>query len=189
MAYNRNKVMIYGIAGIVLALTILAFIPTRTETHITTSVSLEPIPGYGFQTIKISGETSEITNLIINIESIEARMPSGEWVKVSTRGQRWDLRQELEKTFTVEQNITGYSKLRLIIVSDGSGVTLADGREIKLSVPSLPLEVDLVKPYDAEMDGPVLRLSLGQGTGSTYVLPDLRIELSTNRVTGEIVVQ
>ncbi len=186
MAYNRNKVMIYGIAGIVLALTILTFIPTRTETHITTSVSLEPIPGYGIQTIKISEEASEITNLIIDIQSIEARMPSGEWVKISTREQRWDLRQELEKTFTIEQNITGYSKLRLIIASDGGNVTLADGREIKLSVSFLPYEVDLLKPYALEIDNPMLKIILSQGTVSRYMLPNLQIELSTNEITGEI---
>jgi len=189
MAYNRKKVIIYGLAGIVLALTILAFLPARTETHITTSVSLERIPGYGIQIIKISEEDIEITNLVVNIRSVEAQMPSGEWVSLSTSGQQWDLRQDLETTFTLDQNLTGYSKLRLVIVSDGSSVTLDDGREIDLSVPSLPLEVDLVRPYDAEVDGPVLRLSLGQGTGSTHVLPDLRIELSTNRITGEIVVQ
>jgi hypothetical protein len=189
MAYNRKKVIIYGITGIVLAITILAFLPARTETHVTTSVSLELIPGYGIQTIKISEEDIEITNLVVNIRSIEARMPGGEWVKITTGEQQWDLRQDVETTFTVDQNITGYSKLRLIIASDGSSVILADGREIDLSVPSLPLEVDLVLPYDAEVDGPVLRLYLGQGTGSTHVLPDLRIELTTNRVTGEIVVQ
>lgn len=189
MAYNRNKVVAYGVAGIVLALTVLAFLPTRTEIHVTTSVSLEQISGYGIQTIKISEEDVGITSLNINIQAIEAQMPGGEWVKISTRGRQWDLRQESEKTFTIDQDITGYSKLRLILASDGSSVTLADGREIDLSVPSLPLDVDLVRPYDAEVDGPVLRLSLGQGTGSTHVLPDLRIELSTNRITGEIVVQ
>jgi len=187
MAYNRNKVIIYGIAGILLALTILTFIPTRTETHITTSVSLEQISGYGFQTIKISEENAVITNLIINIQSIEAQMPSGEWVKISQRGQKWDLRQEAEKIFTIEPNITGYSKLRLIIASDGGNVTLADGREIELSVPSLPLEVDLLKPYTLEVNNPGLKLSLSQGTVSNYLLPNLQIELSTNKITGEIV--
>jgi len=189
MAYNRNKVIIYGIAGIVLALTILTFIPTRTETHITTSVSLEQIPGYGIQTIKISEETSEITNLIIDIQSIEAQMTSGEWVKISQRRQKWDLRQEAEKIFTIQQNITGYSKLRLIIASDGGNVTLADGREIKLSVPSLPLEVELLEPYTLEIDNPGLKLSLSQGTVSNYLLPNLQIELSTNKITGEILAQ
>ncbi len=189
MAYNRNKVIIYGITGIVLALTILTFIPTRTETHVTTSVSLEPIPGYGIQTIKISEEASEVTSLIIDIQSIEAQMPGGEWVKVSTREQRWDLRQELEKIFTVEQNITGYSKLRLIIASDGGNVTLADGREIKLSVSSLPYEVDLLNPYTLEIDNPMLKIILSQGTVSNYLLPNLQIELSTSRITGEIQAQ
>ena len=189
MAYNRNKVIIYGIGGIVLALTILTFIPTRTEAHITTSVSLEQIPGYGIQTIKISEETSEITNLIIDIQSIEAQITSGEWVKISQRGQKWDLRQEAEKIFTIQQNITGYSKLRLIIASDGGNVTLADGREIKLSVPFLPLEVDLLEPYTLEIDNPGLKLSISQGTVSNYLLPNLRIELSTIKITGEILAQ
>ena len=189
MAYNRNKVIIYGIAGIVLALTILTFIPTRTETHITTSISLEQIPGYGIQTIKLSEENSEITYLVINIQSIEAQMPSDEWVKISTEETQWDLRQEIEKIFTINQNIAGYSKLRIYIASDGSSVTLADGREIQLSVPSLPLEIDLLKPYNIENGSIGLKLSLGQGTVSNYILPNLQIELSTNRITGEIIVQ
>jgi hypothetical protein len=189
MAYNRNRVVIYGITGILLALAIITFLPTSTETHIATSVSLEQIPGYGIQTVKISEGESAITNLVINIQSIEARMPSGEWVKISKREQQWDLRQEVEKIFIIDQNVTGYSKLRLVIASDGSSATLADGREIPLSVPSLPLEVDLQEPYDTGIDGSVLKLSQSQGTGSTHMLPALRIELSTNRITGEIVVQ
>lgn len=189
MAYSRNKVIIYGIAGIALALAIITLLPTRTETHITASVSLEQIPGYGIQTIKISEDDSAITNLVVNIQSIEAQISSDEWVKISTREQQWDLRQEVEKIFTIDQNVTGYSKLRLIIASDGSSVTLVDGREIPLSVSSHQLEVDLLEPYDMEIDGPVLKFSMSQGTVSTHILPNLQIELSTNRITGEIVVQ
>jgi hypothetical protein len=188
MAYNRKKVIFYGIAGIVLALTILTFIPTRTETHITTSVNIEQIPGYGIQTIKISEDIAEITNLVINIQSIEAQMPNGEWMKISSREQKWDLRQEIEKIFTIDQNITGYSKLRLNIASDISTVTLSDGRKIQLGLSSLPLEVQLLEPYNVEIEDSGLKLSLSQGTVSNYILPNLQIELSTNKLTGEIVV-
>jgi hypothetical protein len=189
MAYSRNKIIIYGIVGVILALSILTFIPTRPETHITTSVNLEPIPGYGLQIIKISEDNSEIKNLVISIQSIEAQTPDGEWVEISSKDQRWDLRQEVEKIFTINQNVTGYSKLRLIIASERSNVTLTNGREIKLNVSSLPLEVDLTTPYNKEGGETELKLSLSQGTVSNYILPNLRIELSTNKLTAETITQ
>ena len=70
MTYSRNKVIIYGVVGVIIALAILRFIPTGTETHIVTSVNLEPITGYGFQIVKISEDNSKITSLVINIQSI-----------------------------------------------------------------------------------------------------------------------
>ena len=84
MAYNRNKVIIYGATGIILALVILSFLPTRTETHISSSVSLEQIPGYGIQIVALSEDRVEISNLIINIDSIEAQIPNGEWVSIAS---------------------------------------------------------------------------------------------------------
>lgn len=185
MAYNRNKVIIYGVAGIILALTVLAFIPTRTETHISTSVSLAMIPDYGIQIIKISEDNSQVTNLVLNTQSIYAQTPDGEWVKVSSAEQQWDLQQELEKIIPVDQNIKGYSKLRINIAQENP-VTLSDGQIIQLGTPSLPIEVNLESSNNLEtVTG--LRFFLSQGTGSTYILPNLQIELSTNKLTAEII--
>jgi hypothetical protein len=186
MAYNRNKVILYGVAGIILALVVLSFIPTRTETHITTSVSLTTIPDYGIQIIKMSEDNTQITNLVLNIQSIEAQTQDGAWVKISSTEQQWDIRQKTEKTITIDPNITGYSKLRINLATDNP-VTLSDGQITQLGAPSLPIEVDL--SGSSVNAGTQLRLSLGQGTASNYILPNLQIELSTNKLTAEIITQ
>ena len=63
MAYDRNRILIFGGAGIAIAaLLIIFFIPVKTEIHVGTSVSLQEIPGYGFQTIKISEEQADELN-------------------------------------------------------------------------------------------------------------------------------
>ncbi len=183
MSYNKYKPIIYGVIGIALALSILAFIPTTPQIRITTSVSLEIIPGYGIQTIKISEEATQLTNLILKITSIEAQMPNGEWVQITTEENQWDIRQETQKTFTINPAITGYTKLRLTITQSGSSATLKDGQTIQLGLPSQPLEIELPQPTES---GNALRLSLSQGTVSTQILPNLQIEITTNKISGEI---
>ncbi|MBD3172539.1 hypothetical protein GF326_08710 [Candidatus Bathyarchaeota archaeon] len=186
MAYNRNNVIIYGAAGIVLALTILAFLPANTHTHVAADVNLELIQGYGFQTVKISEDAVEIESLIINVESIEAQMTSGEWVEISMGGT-WDIWSELEKSYPLDDVVYGYSRIRLNFTSDDSSVTLSDGRVVQLDVLLIPLEIDLLEPYVGESNDLMVRFSLDQGTGSNIVLPDLMIELGTSRLTAEIV--
>ena len=189
MACNRNKVIIYGIIGIVIALTITTFLPTRKTINITTTINLENIPDYGLQTIKISEDNSKITNLVINVQSIEAQTLNGEWVKITNTENQWDLWQEPEKTFTLDQKVTGYSKLRLTITSNSSYVTLSDGRKTPLTTPSLPLEVSLLNPYNTEIEGASLKLSQSQGTASKHILPNLQVELFTHKIMGEIIAQ
>jgi len=184
MAYNKNKVIIYGIAGILLALTILNFIPTHTETHVTTGVNLDEIPGYGIQIVKLSEDNIQITNLMLKIGSIEALQSNGEWVEIASNVQ-WDIWREIEKIIPVDQASVGYTKLRLNIAQD-STVTLSDKSEIQLGVPSQPLEIDL-DPSSGTGTG--LRLTLSQGKMSNYILPNLQIEISTNRLTAEITTQ
>lgn len=184
--YSKNKVILYGAVGVLVALSIIVFLPARTETHVGTGVSLELIPGYGFQTVKISEDAVAIESLVIEVDGIEAEMPSGEWLRISDGGS-WDIWSELEKTYAIETDVLGYSRIRLSFDSDGSSVTLADGSVVQLGVSSAPLEIDLQEPYVGESTDLVLRLSLGQGTGSNYVLPDLMIELGTVRLTAEIV--
>ena len=189
MAYNRNKVIIYGATGIILALVILSFLPTRTETHISSSVSLEQIPGYGIQIVALSEDRVEISNLIINIDSIEAQIPNGEWVSIASNPQQWDIWREPTKTFTINGETTGFSKLRLNIASTGSTVTLSSGEEVQLGVSSLPLEVDLPNVYAGENTGDLLKLSLSQGTMSNNILPNLQVMISTTKLTAEIIAQ
>jgi hypothetical protein len=184
MAYSRNKVITYGIIGIILALAIITFIPTGKEAHIVTSLSLEEIPGYGFQIIRISEENIQVIHLILKITSVEALIHEGEWVEVSSNLE-WDLQQEIMKTFPVERTITGYQKIRLNFSQDSIAV-LVDGEEIQLGVPSLPMEVELSEPYSSDLVDPALKLSLGQGKGSNYNLPNIQLELSTTKLTGEI---
>jgi len=186
MAYNRNKVILYGAVGIILALTVIAFIPTRTETHITTGVNLNAIPGYGIQIIKISEDSSQITHLVLYIQSIEAQMPDGEWATITQTGEQWDIRQEVEKIIPIDPDINGYSKVRLNIATN-STVTLGDGQEVQFGVPSIPIMVDLMESHNNT--GTEIRLLLSQGTGSNYMLPNLQIELSTSKLTAEIIDQ
>ncbi len=186
MAYNRNKVILYGVVGIILALAVLAFIPTRTETHITTSASMTTIPDYGIQIMKMSEDKSQITNLILNIQSIEAQTSDGAWVKISSTEHQWDIRQKAEKIIPIDQNIKGYTKLRINLAQDNP-VTLSDGQIIQLSAPPLPIEINLTESSNNTDAGTGLRLSLSQGTESNYILPNLQIELSTNKLTAEII--
>ena len=159
MAYNKNKVILYGSVGVILALIVLSFIPASQET--------------------------QISHLVLNIESIEAQMPSGEWFTITSNEIQWDLWQHVEKLIQIDQGIAGYSRIRLNIATD-SMVTLSDGQEIQLSVPSPPIEITIEPDYN-EWTG--LKLVLSQGTLSNYLLPNLQIELSTHKLTGEIVDQ
>ncbi len=186
MTYNKNKPIIYGIIGIALALTILTFIPTTQETHITPSISLDQIPGYGIQTIKISEQTTQLTHLILNIASIQAQTPSGEWITITTQQQQWDIHQETQKTFTLNQDITDYTQLRLNITPEGSSATLQDGQPIQIGLPSFPIEIQLTP---ANENSGVLKLSLSQGTSSTQILPNMQLEVTTIKLTGEITPQ
>ena len=181
MAYNRNKVILYGVAGIILALAVLSFIPTRTETHLITSISLTTIPEYGIQFIKMSEETTQITNLVLNIESVEAQTSDGAWVKIASTTQQWDIWQKTEILITIDPSITGYTRIRVNLAQDNP-VTLTNGQIIPLGASSLPIEVNL----NSVNAGTQLKLSLSQGTDSNYILPNLQIELTTNKVTAEI---
>jgi hypothetical protein len=180
MAYNRNKVLLYGAAGIILALAVLAFIPARTEIHITTGVNMDIIPGYGFQIIKLSEDTTQLSHLVLNIQSIEAQMPSGEWHTITSDATQWDIHQEVEKIIPLDQSVSGYTKIRLNIAAD-SPATLTDGSEIQLGVPSYPIIIDLTTPSTLGD----LKLQLSQGTVSNYMLPNLQVEISTVKLTAE----
>jgi hypothetical protein len=187
MAYSRKKVLAFGIVGVMLALSIITFLPTRRDLYVTTSVSLEEIPGYGIQIVRISGQKVQITNLLLRISSVEAQKESGEWVEICSNLE-WDLQQEIVKTFKVIESIKGYNRIRLNI-SQNSSAALEDGGEVTLGVPSLPLELQLSELYSGTHTEPALRLSIGQGRGSNYILPNLQVEVSTSKLTAEIVDQ
>jgi hypothetical protein len=191
MAYDNKKVIIYGIVGVLLALSVIIFLPTHTETHLAPSVNLQLLQEYGIQATKISETPVKISNMILNIPLIEAKNQDDEWVQISTDEQRWDLWKEVEKTFEFNQSITGYSKIRFYIASgiDKSYVSLENGDILPLGVSSIPLEVNLHAPINEDTEGFELKLILSQGTMANYILPNAQIEISTNKITGEILIQ
>ena len=190
MAFINNKVIIYGAAGVILALLVITLLPTQTETHIATGVNLNFLPEYGIQVVKISEEALEISNLVISIPYVDAKDERGEWIRITSEETQWDIRQNITKTIYFDQSVSGYSQLRFVLAGgiDKSYVRLEDGQVLQLGVSSIPFEVNLITPEDAS-EAYEIRLSLSQGAASNYILPDTWIEISTNKITGEIIAQ
>jgi hypothetical protein len=64
MAYDRRKIIVFGVGGVVIAaFLIFAFLPVREEVAIRITVVLQEIPGYGFQIVKMSEKQANVVNL------------------------------------------------------------------------------------------------------------------------------
>ncbi|MFC1804171.1 DUF4382 domain-containing protein [Thermoproteota archaeon] len=192
MAYDRKKVMTYGAIGIIIALIVIMFIPVNEQVNVNPYVTLEQIPEYGLQYIKVSEEQADLTHIYLTIHTIEAQLPSGEWVQISNTETQWDLIQETQKTLEINTDALSpgkYSKIRFYIAADldKSNATLSDNQIISLSLQDNPFVVEITETeIDEGVDELSLTLTIGPGIVSNQMLPGYHIAIATSRLGGMI---
>lgn len=191
MAYDRKKVLAYGIAGVIIALIILVFIPVNKQVNINPYINLEHIPGYGLQYIKVSAEQANLNHIYVTIHTIEIKQPNGEWAKISNKETLWDIIMETEKKLEISTDSLSpgtYSKIRFYIAEsiEKSNATLSDGQIIPLGIGANPVEVELTETTINGVDEHSLTLTIGPGVVSNQILPDYHIAIATVKLGGEL---
>ena len=195
MAFERKKIITYAGAGVIIALIVIVFIPVNETVSVNPYVSLDQIPDYGLQYIKVSGEQADITHIYLSIHTVEARLPSGEWVHISDREILWDIIQEPEKMFEINIDDLSpgtYSRIRFYVAADSgkTNATLSNNLVIPLGLQTNPFELEITEteiPLGI-VDGS-LTLRIGSGIVSNQMLPDYHIIIGTSKIGGEISVQ
>jgi len=189
MAYDRNRVLLFGAAGVAIAaLLILAFIPARKEIGVSPIVALQGIPGYGLQVVKIGEEESGIVDLNIALEGFEVRRADGVWAEVPGGRVSLDLRRDREASFTAGAgglDVGSYDAIRFSVVRglEFTNATLENGDVIGVDVPDLKVEIE-TSTFNV-VEGTVsllVDLRTGSGTLSNYVTPLYHVALETLRL-------
>jgi len=189
MAYDRNRVLLFGAAGVAIAaLLILAFIPARKEIGVSPILALQGIPGYGLQVVKIGEEESAIVHLNIALEGFEVRRADGVWAEVPGGGASLDLRRAREASFTAGAgglDAGSYDAIRFSVVRglEFTNATLENGDVIGVDVPDLKVEIE-TSTFNV-VEGTVsllVDLRTGSGTLSNYVTPLYHVALETLRL-------
>jgi hypothetical protein len=192
MAYDRKKVLTYGAIGVFIALIVIVFIPVNEQVNVNPYVTLEQIPGYGLQYIKVSEKQADLVHLYINIHKVETQLPNGEWIQISNTEFKWDLVQETQKSFEINTDVLSpgkYSKIRFYIAADldKSNVTLNTNQIIQVSLQNNPFEVEITETYiDNSLGELSLILKIGPGIVSNQMLPDYHITIATSPLGGMI---
>jgi hypothetical protein len=193
MAYDRNRIMIFGGAGIAIAaLLIIFFIPVKTETHVGTSVSLQEIPGYGFQTMKISEGQADVTHLNLTLGGFEIRGAEGEWTGISVPGTvSFNLLRDPETTITADADGLepgSYTAVRFQVLGgiEYTNATLTNGEVVPVDVPYFKVEYSTEEFEIGEgTEGLSLVLRRGSGQLANYMLPDYHISTGTMKIEVE----
>ena len=192
MAYDRNRILVFGGAGILIAALIIFFIPVKTEIHVTTSVALQQIPGYGFQTMKISEGQADVTHLNLTLGGFEVQGADGEWTGISVPGTvSFDLLRVPETTITADADGIepgSYSAVRFQVLGglEYSNATLTNGEVIPVDVPYFKVEYSTEEFEIGEgAEGLSLILRRGSGQLANYMLPDYHISTGTMKVEVE----
>ncbi len=195
MAYDRNRILIFGGAGILIAaLLIIFFIPVKTEIHVGTSVSLQEIPGYGFQTIKISEEQADVIHLNLTLGGFEVQGADGEWTGISVpRTVYFNLLRDPETTITAEASGLepgSYSAVRFQVLGglEYANATLTNSEVVPVDVPYFKVEYSTAEFKIGEgTEGLSLVLRRGSGQLGNYMLPDYHISTGTMKVEVEAI--
>jgi hypothetical protein len=191
MAYDRNRVLTFGAAGIIIAaFLILAFIPAKKEIGINPIVALQEIPGYGFQVVKMSEEQSDVVHLNVTLDAFEVRRADGGWAEIEVSGGRvsFDLQRAREASFTAGAgglDAGSYTSIRFRVVGgvEFTNATLGDGVVVGVDVPSLKVEFSTPTFEVGEGTGSLLiDLRTGSGVQSNYMLPQYHVALGTLRL-------
>ena len=195
MAYDRNRVLTFGAAGIAIAaLLILAFIPAQKEIGINPMVALQVIPGYGLQIVKMSEEQADVAHLNVTLDGFEVRQADGDWTEIEVSGGSvsFDLLSARETSFNahVEGLDAGsYSAVRFRVIRglEFTNATLSSGDVIGVDVPSLKVEFT-TQAFEIGEGSESLRIKLRTGSGllSNYMLPELHLAMGTMKIMIDI---
>ena len=190
MAYDRNRILIFGGAGIAIAaLLIIFFIPVETEIHVVTSVSLQEIPGYGFQTVKISEEQADVIHINLTLAGFEVQGADGEWTGISVPGMvSFNLLRSPETTIMADANGLepgSYTAVRFQILGglEYTNATLTNGDVVPVDAPYFKVEYATEEfEIGEETEGLSLVLRRGSGRLANYMLPDYHISMGTMKI-------
>ena len=193
MAYDRNRILIFGGAGIVIAaLLIIFFIPVETEIHVSPTVALQEIPGYGFQTVKISEEQIDVIHLNLTLGGFEVQGANGEWTGIIVPGTvSFNLLRDPETTITADASGLepgSYAAVRFQVLGglEYTNATLTNGDVVTVDVPYFKVEFATeVFEIGGETEGLSLVLRRGSGGLANYMLPDYHISTGTMKVEVE----
>jgi hypothetical protein len=193
MAYDRNRILTFGGAGIAIAvLLIIFFIPAETEIHVATAVSLQEIPGYGFQTMKISEDQADVIHMNLTLGGFEVQGADGEWTGLDISGTvSFNLIRDPETTITADTSGLepgSYNAVRFQILGglEYSNATLNDGDVVPVDVPIFKVELTPDEfEIDEESEDLSLLLTRGSGRLANYILPDYHISTGTMKVEVE----
>jgi hypothetical protein len=193
MAYDRNKILIFGGAGIAIAaLLIIFFIPVKTEIHVEPTVSLQDIPGYGFQTVKISEEQTDMFHLNLTLGGFEIQGADGEWTGIDVPGTvSFNLLRDPETTITADANgleSGSYTAVRFQVLGgiEYTNATLTNGDVVSVDVSYFKVEFATEEfEIDEDTEGLSLVLRRGAGRLANHMLPDYHISTGTMKVVVE----
>ena len=193
MAYDRNRILIFGGAGIVIAaLLIIFFIPVKTEIHVAPTVALQEIPGYGFQTVKISEEQVDLIYLNLTLGGFEVQGTDGEWKGIDVpETVSFNLIRDSETIITADASGLkpgSYAAVRFQVLGglEYTNATLTTGNVVPVDVPYFKLEFATEEfEIGEETEGLSMVLRRGPGGLANYMLPDYHISIGTLKVKVE----
>ena len=191
MAYNRNRVITFGAAGIAIAaLLILVFIPAQKDIGINPMVALQVIPDYGFQIVKMSEEQTDLAQLNVTLDGFEVKLADGDWVEIEISGGSvsFDLLRARETSINalvegLDAGIYSVVRFRVVRGLEFTNATLRSGDFIGVDVPSLKVEFT-TQAFEIGEGTESLHIKLRSGSGllSNYMLPELHFALGTMKI-------
>ena len=191
MAYDRRKIISFGVGGVAIAaILILALLPVRVEVGINPTVALQEIPDYGFQIVKMSEEQANVVHLNVTLDGFEIRKTDGDWVEIGVSGETvsFNLLRDLE-TFIVAEvgdlDSGSYSAIRFRVVRglEFTNASLDTGEIVSVDVPNFKVELTTSTFEIGEgTESLSLELRTGSGLQSNYMLPEIHLSIGTMKI-------
>jgi len=194
MTYSRNRIILFGGAGIAIALLLIFFIPVEKETHVATTVSLQEIPGYGFQTMMIGEDQSGLTHLNLTLEGFEIRGTDGEWTGISVpETVSLNLLRNPETFITADASGIApgsYTAVRFQILGglEYANATLTNGEVVPVDVPFFKVEYAVDEfEVDESTENLSVKLIRSPGQLANYMLPGYHISTGTMKIMVSVI--